>query len=122
MKQLTILILLTLSLSGYSQEIHKKKFTTTGKTIIGVWIESEDVATVYGQMKVVLYTEKDKPFRAQIDTDGYIVYSMTRKKVGNTIRYYDNNSSFGEYYVIGEQGLKVYDSQGYIATYKKSKL
>jgi hypothetical protein len=116
------LVLLLSSISAYSQGTYNKKFSTANKSIIGVWIESLDVATVYGQMKVVIYTKNNKPYMALIATDGYIEKTMTKKKVGNTIRYYDNSSAFGEYYVIGNQGLKVYDSQGYITTYKKSRL
>ena len=122
MKQLLVSILLLSSIFAYSQETYNTKFSATNKTLIGVWIESPDVASVDGQMKVTIYTKSNKTYMALIASDGYIEKSMTKKVVSNTTRYYDNSSSFGEYYVISSQGLKVYDSQGYIATYKKSRL
>lgn len=122
MKQLTILILLFIGASLHSQDVYKDKFSAAGKTIIGIWIESPEVASASGAMKVALYTKNNKYYMALIDNDGYIEKSLNRKKVGNTSRYYDNGSSFEEYYIIDSQVLKVYDFQGYIATYKKSKL
>lgn len=123
MKQLIVLVLLLSSLSATSQVIHKEKFSTQGKKVLGVWTEPAHIATVYGQMKVVIYDQNGKFYRADIDVEGYIVYSMSKKKVGSTIRYYDNESAFGEYYVITQQGLlKVYDMDGFIATYEKSRL
>jgi hypothetical protein len=105
-----------------SQDINKENFNVNDKSIIGVWIESPEVATAYGAMKVVLYTKSNKPYLALIDTDGYIEKSLTEKKVGNSIRYYDNTSAFDEYYIIDNQALKVFDSQGFVATYEKSEL
>lgn len=122
MKKLLVLTCLMLSTSAFSQEVYHTKFSTEGKNIIGVWLEAEEIATIYGQMKVVLYTENSAYYMALIETDGYIVHSMTKRTISGATRYYDNDSNFGEYYIVSESGLKVYDSQGYIATYTKSKL
>jgi len=121
MKQLTILLLLALCISATSQKTHTDKFNASGKSIIGVWVDTSFPAAI-GDIKVVIYKENDKHYMALIASEVYNTFPLNIKKVSNQTRYHDTRNNSSDYYIIGLKGLMVYDSQGYITTYSKSRL
>ena len=134
MKNLLLIILLGLFTNICAQ--NSTKFTTTGKEILGVWIEDQSTAIDYPMLYAIYKKISDgnyyyaiiDPRTKEWSPDLEEISILKRRKSGSITRYYidyDGNpigSGFEQWYEITSTGLKVYDAQGYIATYKKSKL
>lgn len=121
MKQLAFVFLLALTTSVFSQEMFQGKFSVTGKSIEGVWISTGNGALI-GDIKYAIYTDKDKLYMAIIASEVYTVFPLEKKEIDNKTRYYDSRPNSSDYYILSPGGLDVFDSQGYIDTYKYGNL
>lgn len=121
MKHFAISVLVLLSAAAFSQQIHQGKFSTSGKSIEGVWILSGNGPLV-GDLKHAIYTENGKLYMAIVASEVYTVFPLDKKVVENKTRYYDTRPNSSDYYIISSGGLDVYDSQGYINTYEYGNL
>ena len=87
--------------------------------IIGKWIAGGHGSTYF----LILFKKDGKLFKAMRDDDENIEEEMIIKKVVGQERYIEKeNNQFGEYYYINSKGeLEVYDEQGFIEKYAKTK-
>lgn len=121
MKKIIVLMLIVLSAAASAQQVRQGKFNPAGKSIQGVWIDKGNGSLV-GDLKYAIYTENGKLYMAIVASEVYTVLPLLVKEVDKKTRYYDTRPGSTDYYSIGPEGLRVYDSQGYITTFENGVL